>query len=376
MKASTEAHGDRLHPFLSLDHARETIGALLRPGDLVLLKGTRKDDLHKLLSAGLARPASVASTGSTATAGARPARDSLSSQIGRPGTVDSSPPGVADQAGREEEGALQAFKAKRKALRSRMHALYSSRNALFKQIGAAKRTGAVEVAALQAEAAKLSFELERLDEELEQIQRRIDGPAANETVATPWVVGLGNPDEQFLNTPHNVGQAVVDSLVEKLAGTWVHEGASLVAEVNWNETKVLVIKPVITINNTGRVLFDLARTRQLSPQYCVLVHDDVALPLGTVRSRGKGTDGGHRGVRSILEAFETDAFLRVKIGVATPARLQDPIQGVLTPFAADELKTLVPAYPVACATILDLLHMASAAHKHDGSVARPARQAS
>jgi PTH1 family peptidyl-tRNA hydrolase len=155
----------------------------------------------------------------------------------------------------------------------------------------------------------------------------------------------------------------------------VREGRALVSEVEWNATRVFVIKPLVPINNTGGVLLDLARGRHLSPQYCVLVHDDVALPLATIRSMGKGTDGGHRGVRSILEAFETDAFLRVKIGVATPGRLRDRLQGVLTPFAAAELQTLASAYPIACATIFDLLRMACAARKLDESLDRLAREA-
>jgi PTH1 family peptidyl-tRNA hydrolase len=197
---------------------------------------------------------------------------------------------------------------------------------------------------------------------LEEVQRRIDGPTRTpKHEAEPaWVVGLGNPAEALRNTPHNVGQAVVDILARDLKGDWIEERQSLLSQVNWNGRPVLLIKPLTPMNNTGPIVRELAQRRGLLPDHAILVHDDVALPLGTVRTRTKGTDGGHRGVRSILEAFETDAFARVKVGVATSSRLQEVMEEVLTPFTADEMQSIARAYPVASESVLELLRAARA----------------
>ena len=272
------------------------------------------------------------------------------------------------------KGGSPGLEAERRSLRSRMHVLYARRNAVFKEIGAAKRSGGDGVSALKAEAARLSAELEGLGEELEKIQRRLDGPFPTESVAAQpaWVVGLGNPTDEFLGTPHNVGQVAVDFLARQLGGEWAEDGSSLLSHVCWNGTNVLLIRPLTPINSTGPVLLGLARRLQLSPRYCVLVDDDVALPLGTVRTRSKGTDGGHRGVRSVLECFETDGFPRVKIGVGTPSRGQYAAHGVLTAFDAGETRAIERAYPVVTASILEMLRMARAA-PNGHSVAGTAR---
>jgi PTH1 family peptidyl-tRNA hydrolase len=79
----------------------------------------------------------------------------------------------------------------------------------------------------------------------------------------------------------------------------------------------------------------------------VLVHDDLDLPLGVVRSRLRGSDGGHRGVRSILETFQSDQFPRVKVGVKRPATSQTAREAVLDPFTAEEQPIMNAAFAAA-----------------------------
>jgi PTH1 family peptidyl-tRNA hydrolase len=334
---------------------------MLRPGDLVLLKGTHQDELHRLLTAGLEQSAlSDSFTGGVVAAEPSSGESPLAPKPASSTILSSSKEASASSATNGQQDGryrvLPGLEAERKALRSRMHALYSRRNALFKEIGAVKRGGTGDVATLKAQAAELSTELDRLAEVLEEVQRRIDGPTRTpKHEAEPaWVVGLGNPAEALRNTPHNVGQAVVDILARHLKGDWIEERQSLLSQVNWNGRPVLLIKPLTPMNNTGPVVRELAQRRGLLPDHAILVHDDVALPLGTVRTRTKGTDGGHRGVRSILEAFETDAFARVKVGVATSSRVREVMEGVLTPFTADEMQLIAQAYPAASKSVLEL----------------------
>ena len=139
------------------------------------------------------------------------------------------------------------------------------------------------------------------------------------TAAMPQIlVGLGNAGQDYRDTPHNVGHAVLDRLAADLNAAWHDEQGTAIARTEWHGRPVWLIKPDGWINHSGRVLEDLARRTGFLPGDCVLVYDDFALPLGVVRTRMRGSDGGHRGVRSILEAFQTDRFRRVKIGVRRP----------------------------------------------------------
>jgi UDP-N-acetylmuramoyl-tripeptide--D-alanyl-D-alanine ligase len=173
-------------------------------------------------------------------------------------------------------------------------------------------------------------------------------PAAAERPAIA-VVGLGNPDEQFHDTPHNVGQRVLDRLAQALGGEWIQEEQALVAHVEQGDTTVYLIKPLTCMNATGPVLVPLANRLGVRPATCVLVHDDADLPLGAVRARMKGSAGGHRGVRSILEAFHTDAIRRVKLGVGRPTQQAQLAAYVLAAFAPAER----PVIDRACAEAAD-----------------------
>jgi PTH1 family peptidyl-tRNA hydrolase len=172
------------------------------------------------------------------------------------------------------------------------------------------------------------------------------------------VVGLGNPGERSQDTPHNVGQRVLDRLAEALGGEWTREAQALVARVARGDTTVYLIKPLTYVNATGPVLVPLVQRLGGGPATCVLVHDDADLALGAVRGRLKGGDGGHRGVRSILEAFRTDAIPRVKIGVGRP-RQQEQLAGyVLAAFAPAERPVIDRACAEAADRVLELVEEA------------------
>jgi len=154
--------------------------------------------------------------------------------------------------------------------------------------------------------------------------------------ATHIFVGLGNPGEEYQSTPHNVGHAALDRLATTLGARWEPDGDADVARAEWQGTSVCLLKPKAWMNHSGPALRELAERLGFEPPQCVLVYDDLDLPLGTVRVRMRGSDGGHRGVRSILEAFQTDQFRRVKVGVARPGAKRPARDEVLTPFTPDE----------------------------------------
>ncbi len=170
---------------------------------------------------------------------------------------------------------------------------------------------------------------------------------------THVIVGLGNPAAQFHGTRHNVGQQVLDRLSDMLGGQWREEESALVAQARWREASLLLVKPKVNINDTGPALKALSESLTFSPEQCVVVHDDIHLPPGTVRTRDGGGHGGHLGVRSVHSAFATDAMRRVKIGIGQPADRSRLAQYVVAPFSPEEVPVMERACATAAQRVLD-----------------------
>jgi len=173
------------------------------------------------------------------------------------------------------------------------------------------------------------------------------------------VVGLGNPGPEYRNTRHNVGQRVVDALARRIHTRFEREGGHAVAHGRWQGETLYLIKPGSFMNVTGAPVARLARKFHLGPADLVIVFDDIDLPLGKVRVRLKGSAGGHNGVRSLIEAFGTDALRRVKIGVGRPGRPgedRDRVSDhVLSPFYPEEHDTIAGACDEAADQALKLV---------------------
>ncbi len=163
------------------------------------------------------------------------------------------------------------------------------------------------------------------------------------------VVGLGNPGAEYTGTRHNVGQRVVDHLARTLRKRWRREGSSRVAKAEWRGEPLYLIKPGSYMNVTGPAIERLCRRFGLDPADLILVYDDIDLPLGKVRVRMKGSHGGHKGVRSIIDTLGTAELRRVKVGIGRPGAKDEVVDHVLSPFLPDEL----PLVEAACAEAAD-----------------------
>jgi aminoacyl-tRNA hydrolase len=190
-------------------------------------------------------------------------------------------------------------------------------------------------------------------------------PSSNDR-AIVVVVGLGNADEQYSGTRHNVGRAALDVLAERLGGTWKRYGSmAMISDVEWDQTSIALAKLAGTINETGPVLQRLAHELRFTLDQCILLHDDLDLPIGAVRARYRGGDGGHRGVQSVIQTFQNDKVRRVKIGIGKPRDGQSVADFVLTPFLASEAAFIAGANREAAARVLDLIHEASVSARND-----------
>jgi PTH1 family peptidyl-tRNA hydrolase len=175
------------------------------------------------------------------------------------------------------------------------------------------------------------------------------------------VVGLGNPGPGYRDTRHNVGQAVVDRLADRLGVRFRRRGPAAVAEARWAGSALYLAKPQSFMNVVGPAVARLLRDLDLDPAALIVVHDDLDLPFGRLRQRQQGRHGGHNGVRSLIEALGTDAFRRVKVGIGRPATKDEVVDWVLTGFTPEEQAALPPLLERAADLVLEL-----AAHGQGG----------
>jgi UDP-N-acetylmuramoyl-tripeptide--D-alanyl-D-alanine ligase len=169
------------------------------------------------------------------------------------------------------------------------------------------------------------------------------------------VVGIGNPGNRYRNTPHNVGFEVTDALAEKLDLEWTVYGDVALAHAKLNGKTVLLLKPQTYVNNLGKSLKELSEAVGFTADDCILIQDDISLPLGKLRSRARGSDGGHKGVRAALTAFQTNEFRRLKIGVAPAQEPHAMAEYLVKPLSAEAVAILEPAIKAAADRILSEL---------------------
>jgi PTH1 family peptidyl-tRNA hydrolase len=152
------------------------------------------------------------------------------------------------------------------------------------------------------------------------------------------VVGLGNPGDRYRRTRHNVGFMVVDALAARAGAPRAHEeAAAWVAEARVSGEPVLLVKPMTFMNRSGVAVEPILATRALSPQDLVVVLDDVALPLGKLRVRERGSHGGHNGLRSLIDVLGTDDFPRVRLGIGKDEPAADLAEYVLAEFPPEDV---------------------------------------
>lgn len=130
------------------------------------------------------------------------------------------------------------------------------------------------------------------------------------------IIGLGNPGHKFLKTRHNIGFRVLDVLAEKNGVQWHTQGNKEVAEIMVNGQRVVLIKPQTFMNNSGEVIAALTK-KGIKADEILVVHDELELPFGQVKSKTGGSAKGHNGLKSII-AYLGDAFHRIRVGIGRP----------------------------------------------------------
>jgi PTH1 family peptidyl-tRNA hydrolase len=172
-----------------------------------------------------------------------------------------------------------------------------------------------------------------------------------------WLIaGLGNPGKQYEETRHNVGFQLVMRLAETagLQGKKETKFNAIVAAGRWKGIPMILCQPLTFMNLSGEAVSKIMQYYQIPPERLIVVYDDAALPFGKLRVRPSGTDGGQKGMRSIISCLGGNKdFPRLRIGIGSPAfSMQDH---VLSKFSPDEqqhlpqiLNTAMDALEVIC----------------------------
>ena len=133
------------------------------------------------------------------------------------------------------------------------------------------------------------------------------------------IVGLGNPGPEYQFTPHNAGFLALDRIAETAGVTLSNRrGKALTARITLAGQDILLAKPETFMNLSGLSVAGLLKELNLSPADLIVVYDELAIPLGQLRIRERGSAGGHNGIKSILSSLGTEEWLRVRIGVGKP----------------------------------------------------------
>lgn len=164
------------------------------------------------------------------------------------------------------------------------------------------------------------------------------------------VVGLGNPGPDYEGTRHNVGFAVAHRMADRLKArrlevTRTYEACATGLK---GDRRLVILTPMTFMNASGQALEEFGRRHGLTPEQVLVVVDDVYLPLGQLRLRGQGGDGGHNGLASVAESLGTEAYARVRIGVGRGESEQVLADHVLSGFEPDESEALAAALERAC----------------------------
>ena len=154
------------------------------------------------------------------------------------------------------------------------------------------------------------------------------------------ITGLGNIGAEYQNTRHNIGFMVLDCLAKEFGTSFVSNWYASVAEISIRGRKVTLIKPSTYMNLSGKAVNYWMKEKKTERENLLVISDDLALPLGTIRMRKQGSEGGHNGLKSITESIGGNDYARLRVGIGDNFSKGSQINYVLGTFRDEERKEL------------------------------------
>jgi peptidyl-tRNA hydrolase, PTH1 family len=165
------------------------------------------------------------------------------------------------------------------------------------------------------------------------------------------IVGLGNPGREYLMTRHNLGFLVIDQLAQRLG---VELNKKKFQGFYCKNNEYILLKPQTYMNNSGECISAFMNYWQISQENLLVIYDDIALPSGKFRYREQGSDGGHNGMKNIIEKLGSNKFKRLRVGISYNSEflIKD---WVLGKFTSEEKKQLTAILPSLLASLIELI---------------------
>ena len=175
--------------------------------------------------------------------------------------------------------------------------------------------------------------------------------------AAPWlIVGLGNPGREYANTRHNIGFMVVDRLAEKYGVSVSREKfQTYFGKGKIHSAEVFLAKPMAYMNRSGPPARQLASYFNLTAERMLIIHDDIDIETGRIKIKSKGGHGGHNGLKSLIDAFGTNDFPRLRIGIGRPNGEIDVTNHVLGTILPAEWRIFEPVLQTAEDAVITII---------------------
>lgn len=157
------------------------------------------------------------------------------------------------------------------------------------------------------------------------------------------IIGLGNPTNKYENTRHNVGFKVVDGIANVLGVSFSMENKfkAQIAKGVWDSEQILLVKPQTFMNLSGEAVALIMGYFKVEISQIIIVYDDLSIDLGTLRFRANGSDGGHNGIKSIIQSLGGNKnFARLKVGIGPQPPYMPSEKFVLGEFTSQEILLL------------------------------------
>lgn len=156
------------------------------------------------------------------------------------------------------------------------------------------------------------------------------------------IVGLGNPGEQYAGTRHNTGYMVLDAFAKASNIIFEDRRYGFIAETSIKGRKVFLLKPTTYMNLSGNAVRYWLNKENIDIERLLVIVDDLSLPLGTFRLKGKGSNGGHNGLGNIQSVIGTQQYARLRVGIGNDFPKGMQVDWVLGKYDEDDLKVLNP----------------------------------
>ena len=170
------------------------------------------------------------------------------------------------------------------------------------------------------------------------------------------IIGLGNPEDKYSNTRHNMGFDVINELSKECdieVSKSKFDAFYGMGEINGK--KVILIKPQTYMNLSGESVIKFKKFYKISNKNIIVIYDDIDLGIGDLRLKAKGSSGSHNGMKSVIQNLNTEEFIRVRVGIGTPENKGDMINYVIGQIPKREREILDKAIEKAKDSVIEVL---------------------